>query len=260
MGLAELLSLMRTTTLAQLLERDDFSQRWKAKQPISMLELMYPLLQGYDSVAISADVELGGTDQKFNLLLGRDIQRAYGQEAQAIMTMPILPGLDGHRKMSKSLANHIAITDAPGEMYGKAMSIPDETMAQYYALLLDEDLPTDLRPRDAKRLLAYELVRWLHGEREADEAEQAFDEVFVQREQPVEMEEALLGAEAVHLPALMADALAISRSEARRLIDQGAVSVDGAILAAGAYDHRAEDLDGKVLQVGRRRFRRMRAA
>ena len=136
MGMAELLGLVRTTTVAQLLERDDFAKRWSAREPISMLELLYPLLQGYDSVAVRADVELGGTDQKFNLLLGRDIQRAYGQPEQAIMTMPILVGMDGRQKMSKSLGNQIGVTDAPQEMYGKTMSIPDEAMDEYYRLLL----------------------------------------------------------------------------------------------------------------------------
>src|SRR6202451_897059 len=144
MALTELLALVRTTTGAQLLGADDFAKRFKAKEPISMLELLYPLLQGYDSVAVQADVELGGTDQKFNLLLGRDIQRAYGQPEQAVMTMPILVGLDGHRKMSKSLGNQIGITDPPGEMYGKTLSVPDAAMGEYYRLLLDRELPADV--------------------------------------------------------------------------------------------------------------------
>ena len=144
MPMIDLLALVRTTTAAQLLERDDFAKRWAAREPISMLELMYPLLQGYDSVAIDADVELGGTDQKFNLLLGRDIQRAYGRPEQAILTMPILVGTDGKRKMSKSLGNHIAITDAPEEIYGKTMSLPDEAMDEYFRLLLGRDAA---RPR-----------------------------------------------------------------------------------------------------------------
>src|SRR5277367_4889056 len=137
MTMGELLALVATTTAAQLLERDDFSKRWSAGEPISMLELMYPLLQGYDSVAIRSDVELGGTDQKFNLLLGRDIQRAYGKPQQAILTMPILVGVDGHQKMSKSLGNQIGVTDAPQEMYGKTMAIPDEALGEYYRLLVE---------------------------------------------------------------------------------------------------------------------------
>ena len=145
LAMSELLGLLRTTTVAQLLERDDFAKRWAAAQPISMLELLYPLLQGYDSVAVRADVELGGTDQKFNLLLGRDIQRAYGQPEQAIMTMPILVGTDGRQKMSKSLGNQIGVTDSPQEMYGKTMSIPDEAMADWYRLLLHRSCPADRR-------------------------------------------------------------------------------------------------------------------
>src|SRR5438105_5078437 len=138
MPLADLLALLRTTTAAQLLERDDFAQRWSANEPISILELLYPLLQGYDSVAVNADVELGGTDQKFNLLLGRDIQRSYGHASQAILTMPLLVGIDGKRKMSKSLGNHIGITDDPAEIYGRTMRIPDEAIAEYERLLLPE--------------------------------------------------------------------------------------------------------------------------
>jgi tyrosyl-tRNA synthetase len=194
-----------------------------------MLELMYPLLQGYDSVAVRADVELGGTDQKFNLLLGRDIQRAYGQSEQAIMTMPILVGLDGRQKMSKSLGNHIGITDAPQEMYGKTLSIPDEAMADYFRLLLHHEPPAELGPRDAKRLLAREIVGWLHSSPEALEAERHFDRVFVEREAPEEIEEADVqtGADgAVHMPEVMAQTFGMSRSEARRLIEQGAVSLD----------------------------------
>src|ERR1700730_17323337 len=163
MPIVELLGLMRTTTTAQLLERDDFAKRLSEQEPISMLELLYPLLQAYDSVAVRADVELGGTDQKFNLLLGRDIQRAYGQPAQAIMTMPLLLGTDGHRKMSKSLRNEIGVTEAPQEIFGKALSIPDEATAGYYELLLDREIPAELSPRDAKRTLAHELVAWLHS-------------------------------------------------------------------------------------------------
>ena len=163
MPMADLLRLVRTTTVAQLLEREDFSKRFGARQPISLLELMYPVLQGYDSVAVRADVELGGTDQKFNLLLGRDVQRAYGQPEQAILTMPILVGTDGQRKMSKSLGNHIGITDAPGEIYGKTLSMPDEAMGEYYRLLLDREQPAGVAPREAKRELARELVSWLHS-------------------------------------------------------------------------------------------------
>src|SRR4029077_20464994 len=205
----ELLKLVRTTTVAQLLEREDFAKRWSASEPISMLELMYPLLQGYDSVAVRADVELGGTDQKFNLLLGRDIQRAYGEPEQAIMTLPILVGVDGRQKMSKSLGNHIGITDAPQEMYGKTLSIPDEAMSDYYRLLLHQEPPAEMGPRDAKHLLARGLVGWLHSPEQAQEAERHFDRVFVEHEAPEQIEEAHIQtgeSGRVHLPEVMAQA------------------------------------------------------
>jgi tyrosyl-tRNA synthetase len=262
MPMADLLALVRTTTVAQILEREDFAKRWSASEPISMLELLYPLLQGYDSVAVRADVEVGGTDQKFNLLLGRDVQRAYGQSEQAILTMPILVGTDGIRKMSKSLGNHIGVTDEPEEMYGKTMSIPDEAMGEYYRLLLGRELDGEAAPREAKRALARELVGWLHSPDEALRAERAFDRVFVQRGAPEQIEEHVFeGPEGVvHLPGLMADAFGMSRSEARRLIDQGGVSLDEQALTTGEHDLAVERIDGAVLRVGKRRFRRLRAA
>ena len=261
MGMAELLALVSTTTVAQLLERDDFARRMAASEPVSMLELMYPLLQGYDSVAVRSDVEMGGTDQKFNLLMGRDLQRAYGQPEQAILTMPILAGTDGSKKMSKSLGNHIGIADEPGEMYGKTMSIPDEAMGEYYTLLLGRELAPELPPREAKRALAREIVAWLHSPAAAEEAERQFDRVFVQRDAPEQIDELVFGPTngAVHIPALIAGAFGISRSEARRLIDQGGVSLDEQVLTAGEHDLALERLDGAVLRVGKRRFRRLRA-
>jgi tyrosyl-tRNA synthetase len=261
MSMVDLLALVRTTTVAQILEREDFAKRWSASAPISMLELLYPLLQGYDSVAVHADVELGGTDQKFNLLLGRDVQRAYGQPEQAIMTMPILVGTDGTRKMSKSLGNHIGVTDEPEDMYGKVLSIPDEAMGEYYRLLLGRELDGERSPREAKRALARELVGWLHSPEEALRAENAFDRVFVQRGAPEKIEELVFEASegVVHLPGLMADAFGMSRSEARRLIDQGGVSLDEQTLVAGEQDLPVERLDGAVLRVGKRRFRKLRA-
>ena len=197
-----------------------------------MLELLYPLLQGYDSVAVRADVELGGTDQKFNLLLGRDIQRAYGVPEQAIMTMPILVGTDGRRKMSKSLGNQIGLTDPPEEMYGKAMSVPDEAMGDYYRLLLGREPPPltgGSSARDAKRELAGALVAWLHSEADAEEARERFERVHVAREVPEEVPEARVAADcaSVHIPAVLEREFGISRSEARRLIDQGAVTLGG---------------------------------
>ena len=271
MPMSDLLSLVRTTTAAQLLEREDFAKRWEANEPISLLELLYPLLQGYDSVAIDADVELGGTDQRFNLLLGRDIQRHYGRPQQAMMTMPILVGIDGTRKMSKSLGNQIGVTDPPGEMFGKTMAIPDGAMEEYYRLLLEPRLgeSAGLGPghldgtaaRDAKRRLARELVSWLHTEDAALAAEREWDRVFAEKELPEEIEEAVLPhAASVHVPALIAGEFGISRSEARRLLEQGGVWLGERQLGAGDQDLDAAVLDGEVLRVGRRRFRRLRAS
>ena len=261
MPMVDLLALVSTTTVAQLLEREDFARRMAASESISMLEMLYPLLQAYDSVAVRADVELGGTDQKFNLLMGRDVQRAYGQPEQAIVTMPILVGTDGRQKMSKSLGNHIGITDEPVEMYGKTMSIPDEVMGEYYRLLLGRELDGEEPPREAKRALARELVAWLYTHEAAQEAEGHFDRVFVERVAPEQIDELVFVAEngVVHLPGLMAGAFGISRSEARRLIDQRGVSLDEQALAAGEHDLAPERLEGAVLRVGKRRFRRLRA-
>jgi tyrosyl-tRNA synthetase len=266
MPMIELLRLLGTTTAAQLLERDDFARRWSASEPISMLELLYPLLQGYDSVAIRADVELGGTDQKFNLLLGRDIQRAYDQPEQAILTMPILVGTDGRQKMSKSLGNQIGVTDPPQEMYGRTMAIPDDALTEYYRLLLDREPaigegPGELLPRDAKRALARELVAWLHSEADAQAAERHFDRVFVQRDVPEEVQEARYRCVdgVVHVPGVIAREFGMSRSDARRLIDQGGVTLGQDQLAAGQHDVPCDQADGQVLKVGRRRFRRLRA-
>jgi tyrosyl-tRNA synthetase len=260
MPMAELLRLVRTSTVAQLLEREDFSQRFSARQPISLLELMYPVLQGYDSVAVRADVELGGTDQKFNLLLGRDIQRAYEQPEQAILTMPILVGTDGQRKMSKSLGNHIGITEDPAEMYGKTLSIPDEAMGAYYRLLLGREPPVGVAPREAKRELARELVSWLHAPADAEAAEREFDRVFVERRDPSEIEDARVAATdgILHLPGVIAELFGVSRAEGRRLIDQGAARLGEESLVRGEYDVPAARADGAVLRVGRRRFRRLR--
>jgi tyrosyl-tRNA synthetase len=262
MAIVDLLALVRTTTVAQLLERDDFAKRWKASEPISVLELLYPLLQAYDSVAVRAEVELGGTDQKFNLLLGRDVQRAYGQPEQAIMTMPILVGTDGRKKMSKSLGNHIGITDEPADMYGKTLSIPDEAMAEYYELLLGRELDIEAPAREAKRELARQIVAWLHSPADAEDAERQFDRVFVQGSAPLEIEELEFasGDGAIQMPGLIADAFGLSRSEARRLIDQGGVSLDDQPLAAGEYELAPRRLEGVVLRVGKRRFRRLRAS
>ncbi|HEV3322540.1 MAG TPA: tyrosine--tRNA ligase [Solirubrobacteraceae bacterium] len=259
MPMAELLRLVGTTTVAQLLERDDFAQRYSARAPISMLELLYPLLQGYDSVAVRSDLELGGTDQKFNLLLGRDIQRAYGQPSQAILTMPLLVGVEGRRKMSKSLGNHIGITEPPAEIYGKTMSIPDEVVGDYFRLLLSREPAAGAAPRDAKRELARGIVSWLYSPEAAEAAEAEFDLVFVHRRAPGEMPEARVAPEqgVVHLPAVIAEEFGFSRAHARRLIDQGAVSLGEVALESREYDAPVERADGQVLRVGKRRFRRL---
>jgi tyrosyl-tRNA synthetase len=262
MSMEQLFALTRTTTVAQLLERDDFAKRYAARAPISILELLYPLMQAYDSVAVRSDVELGGTDQKFNLLLGRDVQRAYGVDEQVALTMPILPGIDGERKMSKSLGNHIGVTEPPEEMYGKTLSLPDTAMASWYRLLLGEPMPADLSPRDAKHALARRLVERFHSEAAARSAAEHFERVFVQGDMPEDIEEARFAAPdgAVHMPALIAESFGGSRSDARRKLAQGAVKLDGTALGAGDLDLAPERLDGAILQVGKRQFRRMRRA
>ncbi len=260
MSMADLFKLARTTTVAQLLERDDFAKRFAAHQPISVLELLYPLLQGYDSVAVRADVELGGTDQKFNLLLGRQIQRLYGQPEQVILTMPLLTGTDGEIKMSKSVGNYIGVTDAPEDIYGKTLSIPDASIEPWYELLLGAAPPTDLPPRDAKRALARALVARFHGEASAATAEAEFDRVHIQHRPPEELPAISWPADRseVHLPALLAEAFGISTSEARRALAQGGVKLDGEVVGRGTLDLPAAEIDGKVLQLGKRRFARVR--
>jgi tyrosyl-tRNA synthetase len=260
MRMEELFALTRTTTVAQLLERDDFAKRYAAREPISILELLYPLMQAYDSVAVRSDVELGGTDQKFNLLLGRDVQRAYGIDEQVALTMPILTGVDGERKMSKSLGNHVGVSDAPPEMYGKTLSLPDEAMAGWYTLLLGEPAPPELSARDAKHALARRLVERFHSPAAADAAAAHFDRVFVQHALPEEIEDADFSATdgVVHVPALIADALGRTRSDARRMLAQGAVKLDGEPLGADDLDLAPARLDGAILQVGKRQFRRLR--
>jgi tyrosyl-tRNA synthetase len=262
MEMEDLFRLARTATVAQLLERDDFSKRYSAGEPISILELLYPLLQGYDSVAIRSDIELGATDQKFNVLLARETQKAYGVEPQSILTMPILPGTDGVQKMSKSLGNYVGVTEPPADMYGKLMRIPDEVMPIYYDLLLDEPLDRSLPPRDAKRALALAITARYHGDDQAAAAQERFDTLHVRRELPDDIEEFAFTPEngPVHLPALIAEAFGLSRSEGRRLLAQGGVKLDGDALDASRMDVPAEELDGVVLQVGKRRLRRLRRA
>jgi tyrosyl-tRNA synthetase len=261
MEMEQLFRLVRNVTVAQMLERDDFAKRFAANEPISLLELLYPVLQGYDSVAVRADVELGGTDQTFNLLMGRAIQTAYGQPPQVVLTVPLLTGIDGEQKMSKSFGNHIGITEAPEEMYGRTLRIPDASLPSWYSLLLGSDaVPSGVSPRDAKRALARSLVERFHGAAAAAGAEAAFDRVFVERELPAEIEEAVVSATngVVHLPELIATLFGGSRSEARRKIAQGGVKLDGSVVTE--LDLPAADLDGRVLQLGKRNFRRLRVA
>ena len=262
MRMEDVFRLAATTTVAQLLEREDFARRHAGRQPISVLELLYPLMQAYDSVAVRADVELGGTDQTFNLLLGREVQRAYGQAEQCVLTMPILAGTDGERKMSKSLGNHIGVNEAPEEAYGRTLSLPDEAMAGWFELLLGRAPPGDVGPRDAKHALARALVELMHGQDAAREAAAHFERVVVHRDAPEEIEELVFdgGDGAVHLPALIADAFGGSRAEARRLLAQGGVRLDGHPLGPADQDMAPDRLDGAVLQAGRRRFRRLRRA
>jgi len=255
---ADLFALVRRFTVARLLERDDFQKRMAAERAISALELLYPVLQGYDSIAVDADVELGATDQKFNLLFGRDVQESFGRAPQSVLTMPILVGTDGVRKMSKSYGNYVGVTDEPAEMFGRLMSAPDTVMDAYYSLLLGRPLEPGVHPNEAKRALARELVERFHDAEAATNAEERFDAVHKRGEVPAEIPQVSLGdAETVHLPALIAEAFQMSSSEARRLLAQGGVRLDGAVLDGSSLDARAEAITGKVLQVGKRRFARL---
>lgn len=260
MAMTDLFALARTTTVAQVLERDDFAKRMAAREPIALLELLYPLLQAYDSVAVRSDVELGGTDQKFNLLLGRDVQRAYGQPEQCVLTMPILPGTDGVQKMSKSLGNAIGVAEAPAEMYGKVLSIPDSAMDGWFRLLLGAAPAGDLDPRDRKHALARALVERFHGAEAGEAAAEHVHRTLVEGRPPESVPDASFTAVggSVHLPAVLGDAFGLSRSEARRMIAQGGVRLDDAVV--DELDLPADALDGVVLRAGKRRFARLKRA
>ena len=268
MSAADLIQLAAKHTVARMLERDDFSKRYKSGQPIAIHEFLYPLVQGYDSVAMEADVELGGTDQKFNLLVGRQLQQSYGQEAQVVLTMPLLEGLDGVQKMSKSLGNYIGIDEAPGEIFGKVMSISDDLMWRYFELLsfrplaeiegFKQQISDGANPRDIKFLLGQELVARFHGESAATAARDEFVARFQKGATPDEMPEIELDCPDGAMPlilALKAADLTASTSEAIRMIKQGAVRVDGdkvsdrdlSLQPGGAY----------VCQVGKRKFARI---
>ena len=258
MPMTDLLALVRTTTVAQLLEREDFATRFKGGSPISVLELLYPLMQGYDSVAIESDVEIGGTDQTFNILLGRDIQRHYGMPEQAVMTMPILVGIDGAEKMSKTKGNEIAIEASADEMFGRTMRLPDQAMASWFELLAIAPPPEGSGPRDQKVALAKAIVERFHDASAAERAEAQFVSQFVDHELPDEIDSVSFDGNdgSVHLPMVLADAFGISRSEARRLVEQGGVKLDGNVVDSSELDISAERLSGSVVQIGRRRFKR----
>jgi tyrosyl-tRNA synthetase len=259
MGMDAFLRLARIPKVAQLLERDDFAKRYAGGRPISLLEFVYPLLQGYDSVAIEADVELGGTDQTFNLLFGRDVQRAEGRPEQAVLTMPLLVGTDGVQKMSKSLGNHIGITEPAPEIFGRTMRIPDE-LIDPWAELLGIDLAGEdaTDPRGRKRALARALCDRFAGEGEGSRAQEAFDRLFKDRAIPQDVpEHELVAAGPVHLPAVIAEAFGVSRSEGRRAITQGGVRVDGEPWPQDVLDADATELKDVVLQLGKRRFARL---
>jgi tyrosyl-tRNA synthetase len=270
----EVLKLSATVTVARMLERDDFSRRYLANEPISMLEFMYPLLQGYDSVAVRADVELGGTDQKFNLLMGRTIMEAYALSPQSILTVPLLPGTDGEQKMSKTYGNYIGVNDLPDEMFGKVMSIPDELMVTYLSLLTGarrrevQAFEAGLRdgsyhPAQAKRDLAERLVGLYHSPDLAAQARARFDRVFKEKDRPDTVPEAPLPEDVVRegrvwLPRLLTGlGLAASNGEARRLIEQGGVKLDDTVLGDPGAELEEAALRGAVLQVGKRKFLRI---
>jgi tyrosyl-tRNA synthetase len=251
---AELVRLTRTGTVAQLLERNDFRERFSVGAPISVSELLYPFAQGYDSVAVEADIEVGGTDQLYNLLMGRDVMAQYGLEPQAVVTYELLVGTDGVEKMSKSVGNYVGIDEAPEEQFGKVMSIPDSALGQWWRLCLDTDPPAG-EPMDAKLALARGIVERYHGAEAAESAEAHFTRVVREGHAPDEVAEAVLPeGDPVHLPALLAEQFGISTSEARRLIAQGAVKVDGRPVAD--LDVSRDLLAGSVVQAGRRRFAR----
>jgi len=270
MSAADLISLAARHTVARMLERDDFHKRYTGQKPISIHEFLYPLVQGYDSVALEADVELGGTDQKFNLLVGRELQKQYGQRPQCILTMPLLEGLDGVQKMSKSLNNYIGITEPPGEIFGKVMSISDELMVRYYELLSDVDLDGLQRvkdgvegksggrhPMEAKKALARELIARFHSDEAAVQAEKAFVQQFKQKEVPEDIPEVRIeSSEPVWICKLMNDAgLVASNGEARRLIKQGAVKLDGEKIDNA--DLEVKPVGEIIIQAGKRRFARI---
>jgi tyrosyl-tRNA synthetase len=264
MSFDEIMALASKFTVARMLERDDFSKRYNSQLPISIHEFFYPLMQGYDSVMIKADVELGATEQKFNLVIARQIQKEYDIEQQIVLTLPVLPGVDGSQRMSKSLGNYIGIDEPENETYGKAMSIPDELIYQYFELISDVSLSElkeikkqiedpAINPRDTKKYLARTIVKMYHGEQASDEAEKAFEKVFVDRELPDDMPEFNLKESSYRSDDILIQTkTAESKSNARRLIQQGGVSVNGEKISD---PFTTIELDAEiVLKVGKRKF------
>jgi tyrosyl-tRNA synthetase len=256
---AELVRLTRIATVARLLERDDFAKRFTAGTPISVSELLYPFAQGYDSVAVRADVEVGGTDQLYNLLMGRDVMEAYGLEPQAVVTYELLVGTDGVEKMSKSVGNYVGLAEPPEEQFGKTMSIPDSALEQWWRLCLDREPPA-VEARDSKLALARGIVEAYHGADAAERAEAHFTRVFRERLPPADVPIAPLPtADPAHLPALLVEHLGVaSTSEARRLISQGGVKIDGT--SVSELDVPRARLAGALVQAGKRRFVRFGTA
>ena len=266
MVVADFIKLTSVQTVARMLERDDFKKRFQSQHPISIHEFLYPFVQGYDSVALEADVELGGTDQVFNLLMGREVQKAYHQEPQVIMTLPLLEGTDGVQKMSKSYNNYIGVDDAPSDMYGKVMSISDELMWKYYELLSSRTIPqieemkkavetSTLHPMDAKMKLAYEIVERFHGRAHADAARDGFVKVFKSRELPEDMPVLTLNIERPWICAVLKEAgLVAGTSEARRMISQGAVQINEEKIIDGEY---VLPKGSHIVKVGKRRYARV---
>ena len=257
LSFADVIRLTRIMTVAQMLERDDFSDRYAAGQPVSVSELLYPLMQAYDSVAVEADIELGGTDQLYNLLAGREVMQAYGLEPQVVLTTPLLVSWDGE-KMSSSVGNNIPLAAAPQEQFGRTMRISDDLLGEWYRLVLEQELPEGSDPLEAKLVLARWIVTRSHGEDAAREAEAHFTRVVREGRAPEEIPEADLPAgDPVHLPAALAEWFGVSTSEARRWIAQGGVRVDGDV--AESLDVPRDALAGAVVQAGKRRFVRVRS-
>ncbi len=257
LGIEGLLKLASKHTVAQMLVRDDFEKRFKADIPISIVEFMYPLLQAYDSVALQADVELGGNDQKFNLLLGRDMQRDAGQEPQVVITMPLLVGTDGVKKMSKSYNNYIALNDKPQDMFGKLMSISDELMMFYYELLTQENLDEikQMHPKEAKMKLGSIIVERYWGKEAAENAKSEFNKIFANKDLPTEIEEFKCDKDKIKLSELLfVSKMVASKNEARRLIEQGGAKVDNEKVTA---DTEIEIKNGMILQAGKRKFKKI---